>query len=88
MAIKFEKLEEGMTLLDVKRTKMGNTTMSQWSEWEVKIVSIDREKRTAVVSWNGNPPTTWNERSLKKLHRTSPKCMRDQRERRRAGSWF
>lgn len=90
MAIKFEKIEPGMTLLDVRRTKIGNTTMSEWSYWNVKIVSIDREAQTAVAIWNEvNPKGTWTRRQLERLYKTLPKAVRDQEERRKAhgGRW-
>jgi hypothetical protein len=40
VAIKFDKVKAGMTLLDVHRHKMGNTTMSEWGLWEVLIVEV------------------------------------------------
>lgn len=91
MAIKFEKIEPGMILLDIHREKMGNTTMSQWGCWPVKIISIDRVKRTARVVWNScNPEETWHARDLEKLYREGkePKGYREQQERRRNGSWL
>jgi hypothetical protein len=87
MAIKFEKIEPGMVLLDVRRHKMGNTMMSEWGAWQVRIISVDRENRTAVVSWNGNRHETWYERQLSRLYGKEPKCVRDQRERRKKGYW-
>lgn len=68
MAIKFEKIEVGMTLYDRRKHNMGNTTLKTIGEWEVKIVSIDKEHRTAKASWNGNPPTFYSQRDLTKLH--------------------
>lgn len=84
-AIKFEKIEPGMRLLDVHRQKMGNTTMSQLGCWEVFIVSVDKDKRSAMVRWNGNPEERWFARQLQKLYVTPPKAYRDQEERRKAG---
>lgn len=89
MAIKFEKIEPGMKLLDVHRTRMGNSTMSEWGLWYVKVISVDREKRTAVVSWNGNRPETWSASRLSGLYTKEPKAYRDQEERRKKyGSRF
>lgn len=90
MAIKFEKIEPGMRLLDVHSEKMGNTTMRQLGLWHVMVVSVDKEKRSAVVSWNGNRPEVWYEHELKKLYAEGkePKKYRDQQERRKKGSWF
>lgn len=70
MAIKFEKIEPGMTLYDRHRERMGNTTMTRMGEWPVKIISVDTERRTAQVSWNGNRAETWRENRLRRLYRT------------------
>jgi hypothetical protein len=87
MAIKFEKIEPGMTLLDIHSEPMGNTTMRELGCWEVKIISVDHEERTAMVSWNHNAPRKWFERNLTKLYREGkePKRYRDQVERRSKG---
>jgi hypothetical protein len=69
MAIKFEKIEPGMRLADVHKGRMGNTTMSRYGCWWVDVVSVDREKRAAVVRWNGNRPTLWDARRLERLYR-------------------
>jgi len=53
MAIKFEKIKPGMELLDVHSVRMGSTTMRELGCWDVRIVSVDAEKRTAMVIWNG-----------------------------------
>lgn len=85
MAIKFEKIEPGMTLLDIHREKMGNTTMSEWGLWKVLVVSVDREKRTALVSWNHNPQRTWDAHRLEKLYTKPTKAYLAQQERRSKG---
>ncbi len=72
MAIKFEKIEPGMELLDIHRYQMGNTTVREWGKWPVKIKSVDKEKRCAVVSWNGNPDERWYARDLQKLYAKEP----------------
>lgn len=87
MTIKFEKIEPGMVLLDIHREKMGNTTMSAWGLWKVKVISVDRAKRTAVVSWNSNPVQTWDARRLEKLYAKPTKAYREQQERRGKGAW-
>ncbi len=86
MAIKFSKIEPGMTLYDVRRTKMGNTTLSEWSLWPVKIISVNRDNQTARVVWNScNPEETYNKRDLECLYKNPPKGYREQQERRRSG---
>lgn len=67
MAIKFEKIEAGMTLYDRHRERMGNTTMTSIGEWKVRVISVDPVNRSAVVSWNGNRPEEWYDWQLKKL---------------------
>lgn len=81
MAIKFEKIEPGMTLADVHRHRMGNTAMSRWGLWYVQIVSIDKAQRSAMVRWNGNAPEKWYARDLEKLYREDrlPKKYTEQR---------
>lgn len=85
MAIKFEKIEPGMTLLDIHRQKMGNTLMSEWGLWKVTVISVDRETRTAVVSWNGNPARTWGARELERLYTKPTKTYLAQQARRSKG---
>ncbi len=65
--MRFEKIKAGTTLIDEHREKMGNTTMSRLGEWPVCIVSIDLEKRTAVVRWNHNREQVYSARRLEKL---------------------
>ena len=66
---KFETIKAGDILWDRHREKIGNTTMSREGEWEVRIISVDPHSRSALVSWNGNPPRTMFSRSLDKLKR-------------------
>lgn len=86
MAIKFEKIEPGMTLLDIHHEKMGNTTMSEWGLWKAVVVSVDREKRTALVSWNHNPQRTWDARRLERLYTKPTKAYLEQQARRSKGA--
>ena len=85
MAIKFDKIEPGMVLLDIHREKMGNTTMSEWGLWKVRVISVDPENRTALVSWNSNPAQTWEARRLERLHTKPTKAYLEQQERRGRG---
>ena len=86
MAIKFDKIEPGMELLDIHREKMGNTTMSEWGLWKVKILSVDQTTRTAVVSWNNNRAETWGERRLSRLYSKPTKAYLAQQDRRKKGA--
>jgi hypothetical protein len=83
MAIKFEKITPGMELLDIHRTKMGNTTMSELGLWKVRVISVDPATRTALVSWNSNPQEKYHERDLTRLYTKPPKAYLEQQERRR-----
>jgi len=70
MSIKLELIKAGDTLWDCHRYKMGNTTMSAMGSWPVYIVSIDYEKRSAVVKWNGNREQTYYGSQLTRLRRS------------------
>lgn len=70
--MKIEKLAAGMTVFDVGRTKMGNTTLKTVSVWPVFIESVDLEKRTVKARWNGNAAKTFHEHNWKKWRETQP----------------
>jgi hypothetical protein len=65
--IKFEKIKPGMVLYDVHTYQIGNTTLRSYGEWEVQIIEVYPETRSASVSWNGNRPEVWREKQLKGL---------------------
>lgn len=67
MAIKFEKIEVGMTLYDVHRYKMAHVKATRLGSWTVRVIEVDAAGRRAMVSWNGNTPAWWSARSLGKL---------------------
>lgn len=71
--MKFEKIKAGDRLYDVHSERAGNTTIRRQGVWDVRVISVNPEKRTAVVSWNGNPPQTYYERQLTKLRASEPK---------------
>lgn len=68
----FDRIKPGDVLYDVHREKMGNTTMSRLGCWEVRVISVDQEKRTAECSWNGNRPRTYYEANINRLRRSKP----------------
>lgn len=53
MAIKFEKIEAGMTLYYRYRQKMGNTTLSTIVQGAVKVLEVDAEGRRFKTSGGG-----------------------------------
>jgi hypothetical protein len=73
MAISWNKITVGDELLDIHSERMGNTTMRRLGCWPVKIVSMDSVTETAMVRWNGNPPTMWTRRRLERLYRKPTK---------------
>jgi hypothetical protein len=88
MAIKFDKVTPGMVLLDIHSHAMGNTTMRALGCWEVRVISVDKEARTAMCSWNGNRPQCYTERQFKSLYTKPTKAFLAQQERRKHGRWF
>lgn len=70
--MKFEKLTVGMTVHELLRRKMGNTTLRTLVSMPISIKSIDLEKRTVVASWNGNPARVFYERSVKSWREKPP----------------
>lgn len=73
MAVKWEKVQAGDTLWEVRREKMGNTTMSRWTSRTVRVISIDHAANTAMCSWNGNAPKLWSADRVCKLRRSPHK---------------
>lgn len=82
MGIKFEKIEEGMTLYDVHSTRMGNTTIREQGLWRVRVIAVDTEKRKVLASWNGNKPRWYFEGQITKFRKNPPEWMRRSMSRR------
>jgi len=55
MAIKFEKIQPGMALWDVKRNTGLARFRGKYSCWPVEVKEVDLEKRRVLILWNGNP---------------------------------
>lgn len=73
MAISFDRVLPGDVLYDVRRRKMGNTTMSETVSYTVKIIETDTVKDCAFASWNSNPPKWMGRRQIEKLRRSPHK---------------
>jgi hypothetical protein len=73
---KFHTIKPGDVLWEKRRQRMGNTTMRETAIFRVLVLSVDAEKETAEVSWNGNPAKTWHKRNLEKLTRKKPEQKR------------
>lgn len=65
--MKFDKLTVGMTLFDVRSTRVGNTALKTLSLYRSKVVEIDNEKRRALISWNSNPASWYSEHGIEKV---------------------
>ena len=74
--MKFEKLQPGMTVYDVHRHKLGNTTMSTVGVWRVRIVSVDHDAKRVTASWNGNPAKTFFYGDVEKWREKEPMLIR------------
>jgi len=70
--MKLEKLKPGMTVYDVGKRKMGNTTLRTVMVWPVKIHEVDLQKREVIASWNCNPSRTFSERAAGKWKKDPP----------------
>jgi hypothetical protein len=70
----FDRIKVGDVLYDVHSVQAGNTTMRRMGCWKVYVKSIDLTKRTAMCSWNGNPPRVYSERDIRRLRRSPPKA--------------
>ena len=87
MAIKFDKITPGMVLFDIHRERASNTMMTRLGCWEVRVISVDAERRTARVSWNGNREETWYAVRLQRLFAKKPPSYLTEVERTRARGW-
>lgn len=70
MAIKFEKIEPGMTLWDVRKSK--GLSRGKWQCWPVFVKEVDSEKRRVLASWNSNPAEWMLERRVTKYQAKIP----------------
>ncbi len=79
MAIKFEKIEPGMELLDIHRNR---DVMGSLGCWKVRVISVDKKKRMVMASWNNNPPRVYTERQITRYYTKPTKAYREQEARR------
>lgn len=68
-----KNLKAGQVLFDVRRVKCGNTTVSRGCLYEVRVISLSEDGKSAMVSWNGNSPRRYHERDIKRLRVNRPK---------------
>lgn len=70
--MKIEKLKPGMTVFEVRRQKMGNTTMNTVAVFRVYIVSIDLEKQVVEAEWNTNAAKKYWKRDWSRWRENEP----------------
>jgi len=73
MAIKFEKIQPGMTLWDVRKSSGLARFRSKWDIWSVYVKEVDPDKRQVLASWNSNPAEWMYERRVCKYRANRPK---------------
>jgi hypothetical protein len=59
MSVAFKKITAPMTLYDVRKGAGRGSYRQKWDTWLIRVLSVDHETGTALVSWNSNRPTTW-----------------------------
>jgi 1,4-dihydroxy-2-naphthoyl-CoA synthase len=66
------KIKPGDVLYSISKYRMGNTRMMTLGVYECRVVSVDLEKQTALISWNGNAPQKYYEPQIKALKTAKP----------------
>jgi hypothetical protein len=74
--VAFTTIKVGDVLWDCHKVRQGNTTVRKMGAWQVRILEIDPERRSAMASWNGNRPMRYSEGALKRLRRTKHPSVR------------
>jgi len=80
---RFDDLTAGMLLYDIHRHTEAAKLQNDLCAWRVLVLAVDRETRTAIVSWNGQKPKTWPEEKLVALVTEPPEDYLDQRRRKK-----
>jgi len=70
--VRLKKMRPGIIVYDVCGTKMGNTTISTVSVYQVEIVSVDFDRNTVNAKWNHNRERTYYYGSWKKWRAKKP----------------
>lgn len=72
-----DKLKPGITVYDVGRSRMGNTTLRTVTVWTVRIVSVDVATNKVTARWNHNAERTYYQRSWSKWRLKQPVLIRN-----------
>ena len=70
MAINPDTVQVGDVLWDCHKRRMGNTTVSEMSCWQVRVLEISEDRKTFQCSWNTNPARTYYRSQIAKLRRS------------------
>lgn len=70
--MKIESLKPGMTVYDVGRRKMGNTTITTVSVCPVHVVSVDAERGAVIAQLNGSRERVYFKRDWSKWRAHRP----------------
>lgn len=70
-----DKLKPGMTVYEVQRQRMGNTSIRTVVVYDVRIIEIDAERQHVLASWNGNPVRRYIRRQWSKWRLNEPKLL-------------
>jgi hypothetical protein len=70
---KISRMEPGQELYEVRRQKMGNTTVSRGVLFRIRIIEVDPEGRWVLASWNSNPVCKYRQRDADAWRVSKPK---------------
>jgi hypothetical protein len=71
-AVKISKLQPGMTVWNVQRRQMGNTTLRDTAVFSILVKEIDPEGRYVIASWNYNQPERFYSGEVSKWRAKKP----------------
>lgn len=74
--MKIESLKPRQVVYDVRRQKMGNTTISTVVVFQVVIKEVDPEQRFVIALWNNNPPNKCYRASVSRWKAKKPLVIR------------
>jgi hypothetical protein len=66
------KLQPGQVLYELRRQKMGNTTVSRTACFTVRVVEVAPDHSFIMASWNNNSPRKYREGDVKRLKVKKP----------------
>lgn len=64
------KLKPGQIVWNIRRHKMGNTTVRTLSVYEIRVISVG--EFSVLASWNGNPAKHYTQRDIEKWKLKQP----------------